>query len=45
MFIEPAIVGNADVLVSQDEDLLSMVVPGIQVVNSWQFIQLLNAPR
>ena len=45
MFIETALVGNADVLVSQDEDLLSMVVPGIQVVNSWQFIQLLNAPR
>jgi putative PIN family toxin of toxin-antitoxin system len=45
IFIETAVVGHADVLVSQDEDLLSMAVPGIRMVNSGQFLQLLDDPR
>lgn len=42
MFLEAALVGKADVLVSQDDDLLSMTVPGLVIVNAYEFVQMLG---
>jgi putative PIN family toxin of toxin-antitoxin system len=39
--IETAILGNAAVIVSQDEDLLSMVIPGLSVLTAPEFLDLL----
>jgi putative PIN family toxin of toxin-antitoxin system len=42
MFIETAIAGHADVIISQDDDLLAMRIPGIQVLTAGEFLRLLN---
>jgi putative PIN family toxin of toxin-antitoxin system len=39
--LETARAGSADVLVSEDKDLLSMTVPGLQIVSAHEFIALL----
>lgn len=41
MVIETAMVGQADLIVTQDEDLLSLTLPGIPVLTALQFLHLL----
>jgi predicted nucleic acid-binding protein len=40
--VETAVVGHADAIVTQDDDPLDLVVPGIQIVSAWEMIQLLG---
>ena len=42
MFIETAIVGHATAIVSQDDDLLAMRIPGIRVMTAGEFLRLLD---
>jgi uncharacterized protein len=40
--IETVILGNAAVIVSQDEDLLSLAIPGLPVLTAPEFLDLLS---
>jgi putative PIN family toxin of toxin-antitoxin system len=40
--IETAVVGNAAVIVSQDNDLLSLAIPGVPVLTAPEFLALLG---
>jgi uncharacterized protein len=44
MFIETALHGSAEVIVSYDDDLLSTPIPGIQVVRAELFLTMLSTP-
>jgi putative PIN family toxin of toxin-antitoxin system len=43
MLVETAILGKADALVTQDNDLLTMTVPGLTIVTAYDFVQMLDA--
>jgi putative PIN family toxin of toxin-antitoxin system len=43
-FIETALHGRAEVIVSYDDDLLTTPIPGIQIVRADLFLRLLNTP-
>jgi predicted nucleic acid-binding protein len=41
--IETALVGKADALVTQDNDHLTMMVPGLVIVTAFDFVGLLES--